>query len=153
MVLVTIKHMRRSGLDIVVEDFENRVFSNTEQAGKWLRGNGFYFGRKWFSRDDWRGWCRIEEERWEYLVVDIREIGVDDGTDSCYHDFQPKRPGFPLNSLEEDYKEGRRMTLVGMVRKWMDIEGISAEEALDEVGVFDADKRKQVMEEILSGRS
>ena len=40
--------------------------------------------------------------------------------------------------------------MVGMVRRWMNMEGVSAEEALDQIGVFDAEKRGQVMDEILS---
>lgn len=31
--------------------------------------------------------------------------------------------------------------MVGMVRRWMNMEGVSAEEALDQIGVFDAEKR------------
>ena len=143
--------MRRVGRDMEVEDFENRAFSTTEKAEKWLRANGFYMGRTWFSKKDWRGWCRIEDEPWDYLVVDITDITVDDETDSRYHDFQAKRTGFPLNSYEENFEEGP--TLIGMVRRWMKMEGVSAEEALDQVGVFDEEKRGQVMDEILSGRS
>lgn len=67
-------------------DEELRMFSSMEKAETWLLNNGFTYGQRSFFRypENDKEWIHKDDIIWEYIQVEIKEIDIDDLSESKF---------------------------------------------------------------------
>lgn len=90
-ILVTLREMELGCLHMEERSREIRCFSSRFMAERWLKQNGFIFGRRSFFKyeGDYGEWIHLHDASWKYIDVEIEEYPVDDEAESQYKRFHP----------------------------------------------------------------